>query len=146
MLLKLSNTLSSFTEGYLKTASPFRPGGNIAFHTLSFRQLPLSTTSIKRVLPLIPQALQIYKLIFGLFLVAQLGKNPPAMWETGFNSWVGKIPWRRKRLPTPVFWPAEFHGLCRPWYHKESDTTEQDRKSTRLNSSHNVISRMPSSA
>ena len=21
-----------------------------------------------------------------------------------FNSWVGKIPWRRDRLPTPVFW------------------------------------------
>ena len=21
-----------------------------------------------------------------------------------FNPWVGKIPWRRKRLPTPVFW------------------------------------------
>ena len=22
---------------------------------------------------------------------------------TGFDPWVGKIPWRRKRLPTPVF-------------------------------------------
>ena len=29
----------------------------------------------------------------------------------GFNPWVGKIPWRRERLPTPVFWPGEFHGL-----------------------------------
>ena len=28
----------------------------------------------------------------------------------GFDSWVGKIPWRRERLPTPVFWPGEFHG------------------------------------
>jgi len=25
-----------------------------------------------------------------------------------FDSWVGKIPWRRERLPTPVFWPEEF--------------------------------------
>ena len=25
----------------------------------------------------------------------------------------GKIPWRRERLPTPVFWPGEFHGLYR---------------------------------
>ena len=25
--------------------------------------------------------------------------------------WVVKIPWRRERLPTPVFWPGEFHGL-----------------------------------
>ena len=29
----------------------------------------------------------------------------------GFNPWVGKIPWRRERLPTPVFWPGEFHRL-----------------------------------
>ena len=36
-------------------------------------------------------------------LVAQLVKNPPAMWETQFDSWVRKIPWRRDRLPTPVF-------------------------------------------
>ena len=41
-----------------------------------------------------------------------------------FSSWVGKIPWRRERLPTPVFWPGEFHGLCSPWGRKESDTTE----------------------
>ena len=27
-------------------------------------------------------------------------------------------------LPTPVFWPGEFHGLYSPWGHKESDTTE----------------------
>ena len=39
--------------------------------------------------------------------------------------WVGKIPWRRERLPTPVFWPGEFHGLYSPWGRKDSDTTEQ---------------------
>ena len=33
--------------------------------------------------------------------------------------------WRRERLPTPVFWPGEFHGLYSPWGHKESDTTER---------------------
>ena len=43
----------------------------------------------------------------------------------GFDPWVGKIPWRRERLPTPVFWPEEFHGLYSPWSHKESDTTER---------------------
>ena len=37
--------------------------------------------------------------------------NLSAMQETGFNLWVGKIPWRRERLPTPVFWPGEFHGI-----------------------------------
>ena len=28
----------------------------------------------------------------------------------GFDPWVGKIPWRRKRQPTPVFLPGESHG------------------------------------
>jgi len=32
-----------------------------------------------------------------------LVKNPPAMQETGFNSWVRKIHWGRDRLCTPVF-------------------------------------------
>ena len=27
-----------------------------------------------------------------------------------FDSWIGKIPWRRERLPTPVLWPGEFYG------------------------------------
>ena len=40
------------------------------------------------------------------------------------DPWVGKIPWRRERLPPPVFWPEEFHGLYSPWARKESDTTE----------------------
>ena len=36
----------------------------------------------------------------------------------GFDPWVGKIPWRRERLPTPVFWPGEFmdyivHGVAK---------------------------------
>ena len=42
----------------------------------------------------------------------------------GFDPWVRKISWRRERLPTPVFWPGEFHGLYSQWGRKESDTTE----------------------
>ena len=49
-------------------------------------------------------------------------KNPPAMWETGFDPWVGMIPWRRERVPTPVFWPGELHESMG---HKGSDVTEQ---------------------
>ena len=52
-------------------------------------------------------------------IVAQLVKNLPAMWKLGFDPWVGKIPWRRERLPTPVFWPGEFLGVA------ELDTTER---------------------
>ena len=47
------------------------------------------------------------------------------MRRPGFDPWVGKIPWRREWLPTPVFWPGEFHELYSPWGHKESDTTER---------------------
>ena len=58
-------------------------------------------------------------------------KNLPANagdgdWE--FSPGVGKIPWRRKWQPTPVFLPGEFHGQSKlmcysPWDQKESDTT-----------------------
>ena len=41
-----------------------------------------------------------------------------------FDPWVGKIPWRRERLPTPAFWPGEFHGLYSPWDHRGSNTME----------------------
>ena len=40
----------------------------------------------------------------------------------------GWIKWgseSRDRLPTPVFWPREFHGLYSLWGHKESNTTEK---------------------
>ena len=47
----------------------------------------------------------------------------------GFNSWVGKISWRRKWEPAPVFLPEKSHrqGILvgySPWGHKESDTIE----------------------
>ena len=67
--------------------------------------------------------LQIIRFL-GASLVAQLVTNLPAMLETWFDPWVGKIPWRRERLPTPVVWPGEFHGLYSPWGREESDTTE----------------------
>ena len=41
-----------------------------------------------------------------------------------FDPWVWKIPRRRERLPTPVFWPGEFHGLHSSWGCKELDITE----------------------
>ena len=46
-----------------------------------------------------------------------------------FDSWVGKIPWRRKRQPTPVFLPEKSHGQrslvgYNPWGCEEPHTTE----------------------
>ena len=45
--------------------------------------------------------------------------------KPGLNLWVGKIPWRRERLPNLVFWSREFHGLYSPWDRKELDMTER---------------------
>ena len=53
--------------------------------------------------------------------MAQLVKNLPAMLKHGFDLWVGKMPWTREWLPTPVFWPGEVHGLYSPWSDKELD-------------------------
>ena len=58
-------------------------------------------------------------------------RNPPAMWETWVNLWVGKILWRRAWQPTPVFlpgespWTEEPGRLYSPWGCKESDMTER---------------------
>ena len=43
----------------------------------------------------------------GASLVTQMLKNLLAIWETWFDSWVGKIPWKREWRPTPVFLPEE---------------------------------------
>ena len=43
--------------------------------------------------------------------VAQLVKNPPAIWETCVRSLGWEDPLEKERLPTPVFWPGGFHGL-----------------------------------
>ena len=48
----------------------------------------------------------------------------------GFDPWLGKIPWRRKWQPIPVFFTGKFHWQrslagSSPWGHKESDTTER---------------------
>ena len=58
-------------------------------------------------------------------LVAQLIKNPPAMRETWVRTLGWEDPLEEERLPTPVFWPGEFHGLYSPWGCKELDTTER---------------------
>ena len=56
--------------------------------------------------------------------LAQLVKIHLQCGRPRFDPWVGKIPWRRERLPTPVFWPGEFHGLYSPRGCRESATAE----------------------
>ena len=54
----------------------------------------------------------------GIGYPLQYSRAPDVRWlriclhcgRPGLDPWVGKIPWRRDRLPTPVFLPGEF-----PW-------------------------------
>ena len=57
--------------------------------------------------------------------MAQLVKNPPEIWETWLQSLGWEDPLERERLPTPVFWPREFHGVYCPWGCKELNAPEQ---------------------
>ena len=59
-------------------------------------------------------------------------ENPPANagdMRHRFDAWVGKIPWRRKWQPTPVFLPGKSHGQRNlagysPYVSTELDTIE----------------------
>ena len=51
-------------------------------------------------------------------------------WKRRFNPWVGKIPWKGKWQPTPVFLPGQFHGQkslagYSSWGHRDVDTTQR---------------------
>ena len=67
-----------------------------------------------------------------------------------FDPWVGKIPWRREWLPTPVFLPGGFHGQnslagYSPQGQKELDSTEMtEHAHTRVNNIFSLnISKIP---
>ena len=52
-----------------------------------------------------PKTLQLQPLAFGMLPLGNC-----LQWRRPrFDPWVGKIPWRRKWQPTPVFLPGEFH-------------------------------------
>ena len=60
----------------------------------------------------------------------QLVRDRARIW----SPWVGKIPRRKEWLPTPVFWPGEFHGLYTPWnrtwlsdFHFTLDLTKKNK-------------------
>ena len=57
--------------------------------------------------------------------MAQVVKNPPAMWETWLRSLGWEDPLEKGKAATPGFWPGASHGLYGLWGRKELDTTEQ---------------------
>ena len=68
------------------------------------------------------------------FLGGASGKEPACQCRRleigGFDPWVGKIPWRRKGQPSPVFLPGKSHGQrslagYSPWGPEVWDTAER---------------------
>ena len=57
----------------------------------------------------------IHMYIYGLPWWLSWSRIPLQCGRPGYDPWVGKMPWRREWLPSPVFWPGEFHELYRPW-------------------------------
>ena len=53
----------------------------------------------------------LFKATLLVYFIFSKWRNTLQCRRPGFNPWVEKIPWRRERLPTPVFWPGEFRGL-----------------------------------
>ena len=60
-------------------------------------------------------------------LVAQMVKSLPAMWETGFDPWVGKIPWRRERL-------LQYSGLENSMNHIDHGVTKSQPRLSNFHS------------
>ena len=62
----------------------------------------------------VPPAMEARILNHGIMQVVKNENGSPSIFlnwnRPQFHSWVGKIPWRRERLPIPVFWPGEFQN------------------------------------
>ena len=72
-----------------------------------------------------------------------LNNNLPAITgdvgDARFDPWVGKVPWRKKWQPTPVFLPGETHGQRNlvgysPWSHRVGHDLQQLNGSYHYNS------------
>ena len=57
--------------------------------------------------------------------MAQLVKNPPAMWETWVQSLGWEDPLEKGKATHPSSGPVQTGPLYSPWSPKESDMTEQ---------------------
>ena len=57
-----------------------------------------------------PLAIYFTQSIYGGFPGGSVVKNHLPSRRCRFHPWVGKIPWRRKWQPTPVFLPGKSHG------------------------------------
>ena len=57
--------------------------------------------------------------------------------DTLFNLLVGKIPWRRKWQPTPVFLPGKSHEQREAWQATDHGVSKESDMTEKLNNSKN---------
>ena len=113
-----------------------------SYSSLIFSILLCNLQLLSQILISVSSTQQEHQALFGfLLLVLQFGicmqVDSQAEYKTSylnpfsqcgrprFDPWIGKIPWRRGRIPTPVFWPGEFHGLYSLWGSRQLDMTDR---------------------
>ena len=99
--------------------------GNLRSHSKTGPSAKICSGGIKRHDPINNKRISQIRACHGLPLWLSWSRICLQCRRPGFDPWFGKIPWRRERLPTPVLWSGEFHGLYSPWGLKESDTTDR---------------------
>ena len=92
--------------GFRVSSCLFLPHPGLSRQTCCHKQALLSMTSAPRPLTGVPFPPPSLVTLFDIQVSVSLKRGL-------FH------PWRRERLPTPVSWPGEFHGLYSPWGHKE---------------------------
>ena len=129
-LHKRRKGLEDRIEGYLIFC---RPCNCLVYYIYIYIYISLYICIFECIYVCVCVYIHIYIYIFiGMYIYTQLcfpdgsaGKEStcnagdPWVWFLGRD-----ICWRRNRLPTPVFWPGEFHGLYGSWGCKELDMTE----------------------
>ena len=110
------------------SALPFTSPGALPNPGIEFRSPALQAGSLPLNHQGSPRYSQINKYLKSRMVVTRgrrgIGRclmftNPPEMQETWVLPWVGKMPWRREQLPTPIFWPGEIHEMYNPWVRKK---------------------------
>ena len=54
------------------------------------------------------------RFLIHLWMTLETWVKPLKTWLWLYRMYCDKLPWRRERLPTSVFWPGESHGLYSP--------------------------------
>ena len=104
------STISSFVVLFFSCLQSFPASGSFPMNQFfASGGQSIGASALASVLPV---AIQDWfplgkKVLINPYFIEDIMQEP---WESGFDLWVGKIPWRRGWRPSPVFLPGESHG------------------------------------